>query len=407
VKAVLIVCRTVVAATVTALFNITALLIAGLLDSLTGEPKDHRIFPFDWSKHKTATQIERYRKWRHVLGKYISSTADTTSVTGFALLASAYATLKTDGSSAGGDNYHDSYWTLIVYLCCVCSSTHIASLLAMRNHISEHLASSAVRIFGMTCFGIALAVTVDLSRYAYESMFVVLEDVTINKMHIHPNVEHILEDVLPPLAMAAVYWNAIVPLAAPALKHHREPRHIVPAALWRFARYALFVAEPPVWRWLVLFWKVLKYILRDNVIARFFSKAFVVLFLQLTATIVTIVYLLIQKLAKATPATDADKAMGIYTWCSLNNKWDNQWGFGSSCSMILLIVPFYVAIGNYLGKRTSHKSNDISLVDLFIDHKFIEEHELDARFIRFADEEAMPVPEPASPRPPGFRNDSV
>jgi hypothetical protein len=355
VKAVLIVYRTVVAATITALLNITALLIAGILDSLTCEPKAHRIFPFNWSKGISDRDKERYRKWRHVLGKYISSTADTTSITGFALLASAYATLKTDGSSAGGDNYHDSYWTLVVYLCCVCSSTHIASLLAMRNHIEKHLASSAVRIFGMSCFGIALAVTVDLSRYAYESMFVVLEDVTINKWHMNPNVEHMLEDVLPPLAMAAVYWNAIVPLAAPALANHREPSHRVPAALWRFTRYALFVAEPPVSRWLVLLWTAAKYIMTDNIIAWFFSRAFVVLFLQLTATIVTIVYLLIQKLAKATPATDADKAMGIYTWCSLNNKWDNQWGFGSSCSMILLIVPFYMAIGNYLGKRTSYR----------------------------------------------------
>ena len=137
-------------------------------------------------------------------------------MSGFALLVASFTSLPSDPRS--DDEYLDGYIALVVYSCCVFSSTHIASLLVLRGRIGKHLISSLIRIILLSSFGIALCVAVDISRYAFEVAFVVMEKLLVERWHIDPELEHKLEDALPPVLMLVVYWNAIIALLRPAVE---------------------------------------------------------------------------------------------------------------------------------------------------------------------------------------------
>src|SRR6201999_1169513 len=99
------------------------------------------------------------------------------------------------------DKYLDGYVSMVVYACCVFSSAHIASLLVLRGRVERHFISTLIRTTVLTSFGIALSVAVDISRYAFESFFVVLEKILVVRWNMDPDREHMLEDALPPIVM--------------------------------------------------------------------------------------------------------------------------------------------------------------------------------------------------------------
>ena len=98
-------------------------------------------------------------------------------------------------------------------------------------------------------------------------------------------------------------------------------------------------------------WEALGMLQYSNPIAVFCSSPFVVFIIQLCSAIVSITFLLLQKLTNAPEPSMEDKNLrGVAQWCVLNNTTDNAWGFGQSCAMILLLLPIYAAVGEYLGQ---------------------------------------------------------
>jgi hypothetical protein len=249
------------------------------------------------------------KKWHIALQCYVLASADTAVISGAALLLSAYANLPlTSGSQRSPLDFQDAYFTLCTYLCSAFCSCHLASLLVLRDRVKRHPLSTRIRVGLLTVFAVLLTVTIDLSRYAFEPVFVEMERVLVFRMGLPVAFEYdFLEYFLPPLFMAYAFWISVYNL------------------LWRPDEKV----ERPLWR------KVLRFIV--------FSSPATVFALQLIFTLGSVTFVLLQKFTKAPPPTADERKHGIGQWCSINNEADNMWGFGQLCAMILLLVPFYAA----------------------------------------------------------------
>ena len=71
-------------------------------------------------------------------------------------------------------NYQNMYFTTVVYVCCIASSSHVASLLVMRevDHFNSKPKVLKIRVGIVVIFAILLIITIALSEYAFEAFFV-------------------------------------------------------------------------------------------------------------------------------------------------------------------------------------------------------------------------------------------
>jgi hypothetical protein len=135
-------------------------------------------------------------QWTHALTTFISVSGDTAAFLGISLLLSAYLNVAADQKSPIL-HFNDAYLSLVVYICAAFSSVHMASLLVLRRRSKKHRKTTALRLTLLLCYAGLLGVTVVLSRYCYENVYVIMEVILVMRMGMSAEFENVLEYLLP------------------------------------------------------------------------------------------------------------------------------------------------------------------------------------------------------------------
>jgi hypothetical protein len=309
-----------------------------------------------------STRQERLELWREVLIDYILTAADYMAVQGFALLASAYLNTFTTAKIQHLSvlNYQDNYFTSLIYICCIASTTHLASLLAIRHHLQDNPTSSKIRLIMFVVFGLCLGITLDLNEYAFQYFYVHAERLLISKLHWSVGFEKWMVEYITPMVFTVwVYGISIYyvlqatfnEFAAAALQILRRSsflrnlkQNILCCGCWR-RRHKSKTKSDSVYGAFVFKW------LKITASWIFLPHPMIIFAVQLVFTVISIVFLLEQKYAKAPEPTAAERAQGVGRFCSLWNTSDNNMSFGQFLPLFLLMLPVYSAIGKYCGKN--------------------------------------------------------
>lgn len=203
-------------------------------------------------------------------------------------------------------------------------TSHLASLQMMRldkNHTTTYL-----RVGVIVVFATFLTITIDLNRYAYQPAFVVMEQVLVNHLHFSEDVESVLEYLVPPLIMFWIFWISIAQLVEPW--NNCWLRQAVKAKR-RYSRLAPFGKA------------VLRFVV--------FGHPLAVFFLQVTFAGISVTCALLQRFTPAPQPTPSEIANGVGKWCDLRSTENNIWSYGQTTALILLILPIYSTVHEFLG----------------------------------------------------------
>jgi hypothetical protein len=201
-----------IASSITTLASVAAAVIDTRLGVSTIVPQEWGWAGEDLSPEAT----QRYQTWRKILGLVVRILADTQALVGFTMLINAYINLRQQHDpTASLLDFQDAYMTLSVYLSCLASCSHLASLLVMRDYIDRHRTATTLRIILIVLFGTLLTVTIDLSEYAFQPFFVVMEKVLVNIMGMSRSAEFHLEYAAAPIIMMYIFWISIDQLVKP------------------------------------------------------------------------------------------------------------------------------------------------------------------------------------------------
>lgn len=302
-------------------------------------------------------QKEKRKFWRKVLGKLILALADQQLVTGIALLISAYIILPSNPFKIEGDStdYQDAYFTLVVYLCCLSSSTHLACIITAKHSGDELPQVTKIRIVLIILFSILLSVSISLNSYAFSPFFWFLATI-LNVLGASERTYRAFSYIVPIAIMLYLFWISIIQLADSLrgkITHSihstvgdflvkRRLLHVISGILKMSLgktlhdRLVLFIKGS--------FWFFL------------FSKSWVVFVLQIVFAIISLYFALSQKFTIAPQPNEEALAAGVSSWCSLNNSADNKWGFGQSVPMFLLLLPVLSTIEAYFGEFPERKT---------------------------------------------------
>lgn len=296
--------------------------------------------------------------------------ADQQLVTGFALLISAWVKLHTNAALESIDpedrgsylrfpntSLPNAEFSLIVFLCMASSSSHLASVLVLREYMESHRSSARLRITLMVIFAAFLAVTIALasSLTAYFAWIIVeIFSVAVGENSAPPDWVLILIlalcIVIPMLAILAIFWLCTLQVS-PRLKGavQRKTRTMVLARLRRWFRLSriwhsgLMKLLPQRWR---------------EPFTKFVKRAFwfmilgnesIVFTFQVILAVLSIVWISLQRLATPPKLYTGDTQIPL---CSLHNvagKGEIA-SFGQLLPLIFLVLPLFSAYGSYIGK---------------------------------------------------------
>lgn len=281
------------------------------------------------------------QKFEYALRRYIIASSDGQTLSGLCLLISAYLTLIKDADQGTTiDNYQNMYFTLVVYVCCISSSSHLASLLAMKEtrgssevqidqNVAMGMLAFRIRVGLVLIFSALLIITINMNEYAFEPLFVAWEIVVMKLLHIPANVNEVLEYILPILVF--------VPLCFISCYLLFQDRKVLTAEERKGRLYGHRGLRKAV-EFSKILWIRLTSFPRELVIGT-----------QIIFSLISVTFLLLQKFWPAPETTPEERERGIYQWCSLNTPTNNLWGFGQSSVMLLLLIPIYVSLESYYG----------------------------------------------------------
>lgn len=280
-------------------------------------------------------------RWRMTLDRLILSLADLQLITGFALVIAGYATVF---KGITPKDYHNAHWTLIVYMSCLSSSTHLAAVLTLRKYFDDHKKIAVLRISLILIFSALLVVAIMTSRSF--SVFLLPFSLILAKHGIEWRSKYLVPWVLFwILPFTYVFYIAII--------------QMFPRKRDGFKAWLSKKAWPIVRKWLGL-WLISTLIQKSlgkkryhTVQAVFVASFWYLLFssprsifvLQILFSLIAATFCLVQKFAMP---TQVDKDAGFR--CSLNNKQENRMEFGQVLSFLLLLQPVLAAWETYMGK---------------------------------------------------------
>jgi hypothetical protein len=294
--------RVVYASVAAAILTVLIVITTAILDSLTKHDGTERIIPINLFR-ENSPNLEKYRRWRDFLGNLAFSACNTSLAIGICQLIAAYVMLGGPPTMSTRQSPHgDSYWNIVIYQACIASANHLTALLVLRNGVIRHRGLFMVWIWILIAYAILLIVTIDLSQYAYQTLFEYMEKVFVITIGNRSNyalmeLNYVLQNLLPPLIMFVIYWNAMRPLVVPILESPAPKSWAL--WVWRVSRCLFLVKVTPRWtRWN---WpcKTIELILVKNPIARLLSKPSVVFLMQLASVVLAVGFLLAQKLTIA------------------------------------------------------------------------------------------------------------
>ena len=283
----------------------------------------------------------REERWRRTLDSLILSLADLQLITGFALLIAGYATVF---RGVTPQDYHNAHWTLIVYMSCLSSSTHLAAVLTLRKYFDDHKKIAVLRICLILAFSALLVVALSTSRSFY--VFLLPFHLILVKTGLKWRSKYVFPWVFFwVLSFTYIFYIAIIQLLP-------EKRDAI--KVWLNKK-----AWPIVRKWLGL-WLIntlvqkslgrkMYHTVRACFVASFwyllFSSPRSIFVLQILFSIIAATFCLAQKFAMP---TEVDKNAGYR--CSLNNKRENRMEFGQVLSLLLLLQPVLAAWETYMRK---------------------------------------------------------
>ncbi|KUJ15861.1 uncharacterized protein LY89DRAFT_735007 [Mollisia scopiformis] len=284
----------------------------------------------------------RYARCRHLLVTSVTVLADAQAFMGLALLTAAYLNLtQYQNANASVLDFQDAHFTLAGREfddALSPTSSHLASLLVLS--LDRYKMTTLIRVGVIISFAVFLTITIDVSEYAFEPAFIMMERVLIDYLHFSKGSENILEYFAPPMAMAWIFWISVAQLLEPWKDCWlRKPARLRRQRYWQLARLAKAVI-----RFLV------------------FGHPLAVLLLQVCFAGVSVACALLQKFTPAPSPTTSDIAKGVGQWCSLNNAQDNAWGFGQTSALIVLIIPVYSTVHEFLDsnrERHAHPEQEL------------------------------------------------
>jgi hypothetical protein len=338
----------VIASIWTTAASIIAAIIDGMLGYSTIIPPgmQRRLFPA--LSDDRLNERERLEFWQKISSLSIRVLADTQAFMGLSLITCAYINIPAAADSTGVLGYQDAHFTLAVYLACLSSSSHVASLLVMRDQIDTHRTTTLIRVVVMSIFALLLTITIDLSSYAFQPFFVGLERLLIWKMHVPETAEWILEYALPPMVMIYIFWISITQLLFSRTYLHHHALHLLWRKLRRFTiGFALDWLKSERRLGIERYDSIVSPV---KTLIRFcvFSHPMVIFLLQIAFAVISLVFALCQKFTQAPVPTETERAQGI-KWCSLSNYQENGWNYGQSAAIILLLIPLYSTFHEYYG----------------------------------------------------------
>lgn len=107
------------------------------------------------SKNQNPERIRKWRFRRNVLDRLILSFADQQLVTGFSLMLTGWIVYH--------DDLDGAHFTLIVYLSCLSSSSHLAAIMTLRKYFADNQTLALFRITIISLFAVLLSVSISLA----------------------------------------------------------------------------------------------------------------------------------------------------------------------------------------------------------------------------------------------------
>lgn len=318
-----------------AIATTAASIVAAILDARLDDPKS--FFPLQllfWMRHNVPLPAHgREDRWRRTLDSLILSLADLQLITGFALLIAGYVTVF---KGVTARDIHNAHWTLIVYMSCLSSSTHLAAVLTLRKYFDDHKKIAVLRIYLILAFSALLVVALSTSRSF--SVFLL----PFHLILVKTGFPWAYSWILP---FTYVFYIAIIQLLP---KKRDAIRAWLSKKVWPILRKWL-----GLWLISTLVRKTLGGKIYHTVRACFVASFWYLLFssprsifvLQILFSLIAATFCLAQKFAMP---TQVDKDAGYR--CSLNNKQENRMEFGQVLSFLLLLQPVLAAWETYMRK---------------------------------------------------------
>lgn len=335
---------------------VTSFLIAGLMTtfaSITAAILESRIndggpillpgFLHRWlGRRMNDVKRERCRFWRDIFERLILNLADQQLITGFSLLIIAYIVQPWPLSPMG--RRWPSRLSLVIYLSCLSSSSHLACMLTLHKYLKGHAGLAKLRIFFIILFAMVLAISIGLGQTFSVVGYIqyqILWRVNSNTAYtLSLYIGGALLYGLPPLIALHVYWTAVMQLW-PSARHRIKkmirhfyhgygsrlvPRKVLMGVLGSKWSNKFTSAIKQIFWWLL------------------FLNPPMIFALQILFAKISIAFLLMQKFAGPTSKDICPDCLYPYMCQGLNNPNENQWGFGQMLSMFVLVLPILAAI---------------------------------------------------------------
>jgi hypothetical protein len=311
---------------------------------------DKRFFP-NWlngrlrahlSKHGDGNQNRRCRLkfWRKVLECLMIALADQQLITGFAVLIT--------GLIVYHEHFHGAHFTLVVYLSCLSSSSHLAAIITLRQYFIDNHALAKLRVACIWAFAVLLGFAIPISK-AFGPFS--LTWFLVAKPDRDTIATRFILTVLSVWQVAWFFWTGTWHLSPPARQEFHKAylkkrfKRVAWRPICRTVGYHPSKEAEDKWN---------KHTLHPRRVLRYlvFLTPFSVFVLQITFAAFSVALALAQKF---TPVS-ADSDM-----CSLRSKQENEMGYGQILAILLLILPAIAAYEAYKGTKFPRRAIPIRL----------------------------------------------
>lgn len=293
----------------------------------------------------TPQKREKCRFWREIFKRLIINLADQQLITGFSLLIIAYIVEPWPLSIRG--QYWPARLSLVIYLSCLSSSSHLACMLTLNKYLKDHSGLAKLRIFFIIIFAIVLSISIGLGNtfnvLAYALSLILTHIDSETAFDTSLKIANAILYGFPPLIALHVYWTAVFQLLP------REQDRLE-RLISRF--YHKFFSRLVPGRMLQKIFGPRKSAKLRSAIKRFFWWCLflnppMIFAMQIIFAIISIVFIFFQKFGGP---SHVDPDHYEFNCRGLNNDDENKWGFGQMLAMFVLVLPVLAALETYLGK---------------------------------------------------------
>ena len=292
------------------------------------------VLPFAACLYKISVKrpsSHQVRVWRRMLEVFIISFTDLQLVTGFALLVSSTVNIQHSPLQKYDPiDFQDARFVLILYECCLLNSSYLATLIPLKEYLRQQKKNYFRQVF-YVLFSIFLVVYVGMSYHAFEPVSWLLEgkpaaDDTAHLQDSFTTGRRVVSAFL----LLYIFWIGFIQV----LEDLREQINTVISRFQSVNYCNNFLG------WTIE--HLVKLLLISNPVLAFL--------VQIISVAIFTSFVLLQKFTPSPGITENARILGIREWCSLSGQGDDEWDFGQTLAIVLLLQPFLSLSGTYIGK---------------------------------------------------------